>query len=162
MRSPRLSSWFLSCCSSLDHARSEPIREVPFMRTRIRHYRAFAVGQQACDHAWVGHATVPSDREWRELDLSVRPMWRAVFNTDARATDLAGHCPVCGSASLHRWYRIDEAKPRIVDGRRHRRRYEHFPDGFVPAWWSSSFEVDETDLRYVDAARLRSTRSPDM
>lgn len=106
---------------------------------------------------------------WTEVDLAVRPAWRRLFNADTRGFDVAGHCPICGRESLHRWYALD------TDARTERRgieylgpgrlwewcsscyHYEYYPDGFVPAWWQPPFAVSvdqmEADPGPIEQAR---------
>ncbi|MEO3974223.1 hypothetical protein AAFN69_10150 [Streptomyces sp. CAU 1734] len=89
--------------------------------------------------------------EWREADTEVHPLWRRTFNQDWTGPDVAAPCPVCGNTGLHRWYLLENARPRKYDGiefaGRGRlwewcdscRTFEHYPDGSVPSWWSAPY-----------------------
>ncbi|MBW8798102.1 MAG: hypothetical protein JF597_32300 [Streptomyces sp.] len=107
---------------------------------------------------------------WRETDSEEHPVWRKVFNEDWTGSDLVGPCPVCGARALHRWYLLEDNEAKVFRGIRFSgrgrlwewcsvcRTFEHYPDGHVPEWWISPYDVQPESLRYdpapVEEARM--------
>jgi hypothetical protein len=101
-----------------------------------------------------------TEAQWTEVDLGIRPEWRRIFNGDIGLPDIKAPCPVCGSATLHRWYAVDERRDVVQAGARYLglgrlwewcstcHSFEHYPDGFVPHWWSEPYEVKTDVLKY--------------
>lgn len=111
---------------------------------------------------------------WRPVSLTAREQWRSIFNRSHEVLNVTGLCPICGGATLHRWYQSDQPAARTFRGERFVAQgrlwewcsschsYEYYPDGFVPAWWSAPFEVDQGQLtRVPDAIELARGRQRD-
>ncbi|MFJ5220290.1 hypothetical protein ACIP98_37090 [Streptomyces sp. NPDC088354] len=109
---------------------------------------------------------------WRLVPPELMAAWRAVFDGEPAAADLAARCPQCGARELHRWYRVDGPLDEVFDGVRavaYGWRTEWCAachlchedgDSFVPDFWRSPYDVPEAyDVkfapRYVEAARQK-------
>ncbi|MFF4370176.1 hypothetical protein [Streptomyces sp. NPDC001594] len=109
---------------------------------------------------------------WHETDGELHPSWRKAFNEEPVGADLTSPCPSCGRQTLHRWFRLDFAKPKTIlgvdysgHGRAwewcsHCRTFEHYMDGFVPVWWDEPYSVSSDALTYhpeaIEEARRKS------
>jgi hypothetical protein len=97
---------------------------------------------------------------WTEIGLASRPHWRRIFNVRPNVADLPDACPVCGVAALHRWYLLENTRGVVLNGRQYLGQgmlwewcsscgsFEHYPDGYVPDWWNSPYDVDPLLVRY--------------
>jgi hypothetical protein len=94
---------------------------------------------------------------WRGVPLELTRAWDEVFRRSREATDLSAPCPVCRAYTLHRWFQVGHPEEIVLEGQRFRARgglwewcsscrsYEH-ASAFVPEWWASDLDVDETKL----------------
>jgi hypothetical protein len=84
--------------------------------------------------------------------------WHAVFSIDhgSLSADLPDPCPICGSSTLHRYYRVYRGGPEQFQGRAYQGRgggwgwcssclsYEHY-QALVPASWSGDPRLDAVE-----------------
>ena len=76
------------------------------------------------------------------------------LNVGWSSADLMAQCPVCGSRTLHRWYHQEDTVAREFGGVRFKghgrlwewcstcQTFEYLPDGLVPEWWTTPFNVE--------------------
>jgi hypothetical protein len=103
--------------------------------------------------------------------------WHAVFSIENAplSTDLPDPCPICGSRTLHRYYRVYRGGPEHFQGRAYQGRgggwgwcssclsYEHY-QALVPASWHGDPLLDtverlEHSPEFLERA-LRNRRAP--
>lgn len=81
---------------------------------------------------------------WHDVSEGLPTAWRAIFAASTEGEDLSAECPVCGHATLHRWFHLHR-RSVIADGNWLGRgsqwqwcsschSYEH-SSGLVPTWW---------------------------
>ncbi len=108
---------------------------------------------------------------WRDVPQDKVALWRAIFSASSEGTNVTATCPICGTASLHRYFHLHRAKPTVEGGRKWAGSgsqwqwcssclsYEH-SSGLVPEWWTQEFDVPESDLMHdpgpIEAAMQRS------
>lgn len=108
---------------------------------------------------------------WHDVPAQHEQAWIAIFDTSEEGLDLLSPCPVCNAWTLHRWYWPGAAVEKLIDGRRYVARgsewqwcsscysYVHY-SAYVPAWWSSSLEIDPSTLTHrpepIERARRKS------
>jgi hypothetical protein len=107
---------------------------------------------------------------WSDVPEFSLAAWRAIFDASTEGIDVPGNCPVCHSASLHRYFHNHKPGLIIERGRRWSGSgsewqwcssclsYEH-TSGLVPEWWVTDIRVPESDLRHdpgpIEEARKR-------
>ncbi|WP_157978441.1 MULTISPECIES: hypothetical protein [Nocardia] len=121
------------------------------------------------DRAEEIEGAVNEQAKWRENGDETYTQWRRRFNASWNSAEVPGSCPVCGSATLHRWYVQEDSDATVLHGVLYKgrgrlwewcstcRTFEHLMDGFVPAWWVDPYPVAPESLRYdpgpIEAAR---------
>jgi hypothetical protein len=97
-------------------------------------------------------------RAWSDVPADLRSSWFKLFDSSSEGLNVAGACPVCSAASLHRWFSIRRARPSQLFGRSWQgdggqwqwcstcHSYTH-TSGLVPMWWQAPFEVPRSELR---------------
>lgn len=94
---------------------------------------------------------------WSSVPSNYDAKWNRIFHESQDILTLSTPCPICGVASLHRWYQVGQPKLQTVGGNTFVatgglwewcsscHSYEHF-SALVPDWWSCDLKVDETKL----------------
>lgn len=97
--------------------------------------------------------------KWWEIDKAAYKEWRRIFNEDWSGSRVSSPCPVCSMRTLYRWYFLESRESKVLRGRSFTgrgklwewcstcRSFEHYPDGYVPDWWATPYEVDPSVLR---------------
>lgn len=88
---------------------------------------------------------------WVDVPELTLLTWRAIFYRSTEGEDLSAPCPVCGQASLHRWFDLHRPSTKYLnDGWQgagsqwqwctNCHSYEH-TSGLVPIWWAPTRQV---------------------
>ncbi|MEY9905176.1 hypothetical protein ABIA35_001392 [Catenulispora sp. MAP12-49] len=108
--------------------------------------------------------------DWHEVDRDHHSAFQRVFNAHPGVSDVAADCPVCSHATLHRFYLVEMERPKVILGETYKgpgrlwqwcstcKSFGYYPDGWVPEWWTSPYEVDKESLRY-DPGPIEEARS---
>ena len=104
-----------------------------------------------------------SNRKWHGVPQEFSAVWRQIFNsaTPGERARLSGNCPVCGVASLCRYFSLEKAQFRELRGNFYKgpgsywewcsscHSFEHM-SGYVPEWWDvEPFDIDHSKLTAV-------------
>lgn len=106
---------------------------------------------------------------WTDVPLEAAARWRQIFDASSEGLDVTAPCPICGEATLHRWFWLFRPAPSAEAGRHWQGKgsqwqwcascgsFEH-SSGLVPDWWHSELAVDPTALTAdpgpIEAARM--------
>jgi len=108
------------------------------------------------DDSWVAVEYKPEIHHaaWTSVPDAKRSRWNELFATSPHGcVDVAGACPVCGEAQLHRHYQLGRSLARVIDGEYYIsegrvwewcsgcRTYEH-GTALVPLWWNYYLHLD--------------------
>jgi hypothetical protein len=103
------------------------------------------------------------DTTWSSVPRELDKAWMDIFYASQEGLNVSAPCPVCGTASLHRWYQVGRPEERFSDGRRYVARggqwqwcstcrtFDH-SSSLVPEWWSCDLPVDEARLTMTPGA----------